>query len=86
MPETPLHWEFHERGSAEAVRLGRWKAIRKPMETGEVQLYDLLEDPSEEQDLAGDAEHAGTAARLAALMDAAHVPSPDFRTPAERKR
>lgn len=86
MPETALHWEFHERGSAEAVRLGRWKAIRKPMETGEVQLYDLLEDPGEEQDLSGDAKHAATVARLAALMDAAHVPSHDFRTPSERKR
>lgn len=85
-PEAPLHWEFHERGSAEAVRLGRWKAIRRPMETGPVQLYDLLADPSEEQDLAGLPEHAATVERLAGLMDEAHVPSPDFRTPAERQR
>ena len=74
-----------ERGSAEAVRLGRWKAIRSPMQTGSLRLYDLEQDLGESTDLAGRAEHAGLVARLAALMDEAHVPSPDFRTPAERK-
>jgi arylsulfatase A-like enzyme len=84
-PEQPLHWEFHERGSAEAVRLGRWKAIRSPMQTGSLRLYDLEQDLGESTDLAGRPEHAALVARLAGLMDEAHVPSPDFRTPAERK-
>ncbi len=33
-----LYWEFHERGSAQAVRFGKWKAIRKPMFTGPIEL------------------------------------------------
>ncbi len=28
-----LYWEFHERGSAQAVRWGRWKAVRLPSGT-----------------------------------------------------
>ena len=43
-----LYWEFHERGSAQAVRFGKWKAIRKPMFTGPIELYDLSLDLKEE--------------------------------------
>ena len=43
-----LYWEFHERGSAQAVRFGKWKAIRKPMFTGPIELYDLSFDLKEE--------------------------------------
>ena len=43
-----LYWEFHERGSAQAVRFGKWKAIRKPMFTGPIELYDLSIDLKEE--------------------------------------
>ena len=50
-----------------------------------LRLYDLEQDLADSTDLAGRAEHADLVARLAALMDPAHVPSPDFRTPAERK-
>ena len=28
--ESLLYWEFYERGSAQAVRFGKWKAIRSP--------------------------------------------------------
>ena len=31
--ESLLYWEFYERGSAQAVRFGKWKAIRSPMFT-----------------------------------------------------
>jgi len=34
------------------VRLGGWKAIREPMRTGRVQLFDLSADPGERKDLA----------------------------------
>jgi len=47
-----LYWEFHERGSAQAVRFGRWKAIRLP--DGKLELYDLEADLGETTDLAAD--------------------------------
>jgi len=40
-----LYWEFHEGGSIQAVRLGRWKAVRRHGK--EVELYDLQTDPGE---------------------------------------
>ncbi|MBV64205.1 MAG: N-acetylgalactosamine-6-sulfatase [Rickettsiales bacterium] len=45
-----IYWEFLERGSAQAVRFGKWKAIRKPMFTGSIQLYDLSFDHEEKKD------------------------------------
>ena len=45
-----IYWEFLERGSAQAVRFGKWKAIRKPMFTGPIQLYDLSLDHEEKKD------------------------------------
>lgn len=47
-----LYWEFHERGSAQAVRFGRWKAIRQP--GGVLELYDLETDLRETTDVAAD--------------------------------
>ncbi|MEM7011596.1 MAG: sulfatase-like hydrolase/transferase, partial [Verrucomicrobiota bacterium] len=67
-----LYWEFYERGSAQAVRFGKWKAIRKPMHTGPIELYDLSHDFGEEQDYAKRrpdlVEHAEN------LMAKEHVP------------
>ena len=76
-----LYWEFYERGSAQAVRFGSWKAVRQPMFTGEIELYNLSEDLSEARDVAAD--HPDVAARAASLMEAAHTPSPDWTLPAK---
>lgn len=46
-----LYWEFHERGSMQAVRFGRWKAIRSV--GGELELYDLKKDIGETANVAG---------------------------------
>ncbi len=40
-----LYWEFHERGSKQAVRFGPWKAVRSV--GGEPELYDLEKDIGE---------------------------------------
>lgn len=47
-----LYWEFHEGSSKQALRMGKWKAVRlapsKPLE-----LYDLSQDIAEKHNLAG---------------------------------
>lgn len=72
-PEHPyLYWEFYERGSRQAVRQGDWKAVRQPMFTGEIELYDLSRDVSESTNLAD--QHPDIADRMAAVMGEAHIP------------
>jgi uncharacterized sulfatase len=78
----PFYWEFHEQGTKQAARDGRWKGVRRPMLTGAVELYDLEADPGETRDLA--ARHPDVAARLARVMDREHVPSPLWQAPAEQ--
>ena len=46
-----LYWEFHERGSNQAIRMGRWKAVRFGA-TGKLELYDLETDLGENHDVA----------------------------------
>ena len=76
-PPESLYWEFYEGGSAQAVRFGKWKAIRAPMFDGTVRLYDLESDTGEEHDLAG--EHPDEVRRAVELMEAAHEPSELWR-------
>jgi arylsulfatase A len=75
-----LYWEFYEQGSAQAVRMGRWKAIRKPMLTGPIELYDLENDPSEQRNVA--ARHPEIVERVRTIMQQAHTPSPLWKAPA----
>lgn len=74
-----LYWEFYERGSAQAVRAGKWKAVRKPMLSGKTELYDLAADLGEEHDLAD--RHPDVVTQMEALMAEAHVPSPRWQVP-----
>ena len=46
-----LYWEFHERGFQQAVRSGRWKAVRLSKDAP-LELYDLATDPYEQHDVA----------------------------------
>jgi len=46
-----LYWEFHARGTNQAVRCGRWKAVRFGA-TGKLELYDLKKDLGETTDVA----------------------------------
>jgi len=77
-----LYWEFYERGSAQAVRQGRWKAVRKPMQTGRTELFDLTTDIGEKTDIS--AAHPDVVRRLEAAMTAAHIPHPNWPTPGEK--
>ncbi|MBI1900339.1 MAG: arylsulfatase [Planctomycetia bacterium] len=69
-----LYWEFYEGGSAQAVRLGKWKAIRRPLGGERIELFDLSQDLAEERDVA--AANPEVVARLKAAMDESHVESP----------
>ena len=72
-----LYWEFYERGGKQAVRAGKWKAIRKPMIVGPVELYDLENDLDESDNVAD--QHPEVVQRLVAFMDEAHVPNDNWK-------
>jgi len=74
-----LYWEFYERGSAQGVRWGDWKAVRKPMITGPIELYDLQNDLGETSDVS--AEHPDVVAKIGQITQAEHVPSPLWTAP-----
>ena len=82
--KSPLYWEFYERGSAQAVRFGKWKAIRQPMFTGEVQLYDLSNDPAEARDQAK--KKPQLVKQAVSLMEKMHEPDPNWKVRGRRKK
>ncbi|MFZ5830971.1 MAG: arylsulfatase [Planctomycetota bacterium] len=73
-----LYWEFYERGSAQAVRWGNWKAVRAPMLTGQIEVYDVSRDPGEKYNLS---RHKHLVEEARALMKQAHVPHPNWKVP-----
>jgi arylsulfatase A-like enzyme len=67
-----LYWEFHERGFQQAVRMGRWKAVRlKP--GAPLELYDLEVDPAEERDVA--ASNPDIVSKIEGYLKTARSPS-----------
>jgi arylsulfatase A-like enzyme len=54
------------------VRFGAWKAVRKPIFTGAIELYDLASDPGEQRNLAADNPHVVERARR--FIERAHTP------------
>ena len=67
-----LYWEFHERGFQQAVRMGKWKAVRlKP--DAPLELYDLDADEGETRDVA--AGHPEVIAKVEQYLKTARTPS-----------
>nr|WP_245942270.1 arylsulfatase [Algoriphagus chordae] len=82
-----LYWEFHEQGGKQAVRQGKWKAVKLQVfgsENPRIELYDLSVDIGEEHDIAAD--NPEKVKELEALMNASHEPNPIFGfLPSERE-
>jgi arylsulfatase A-like enzyme len=74
-PHEFFYWEFHEKGSKQAVRMGDWKAVRlaidKPLE-----LYDLKTDIGETNNVA--AAHSEVVAKIEAYLKTARTDSPKW--------
>jgi arylsulfatase A-like enzyme len=71
-----LYWEFYERGGIQAVRRGEWKAVRSPLLTGPIELYNLANDLGEAQDVA--AEHPDVVAEMDRILSEEHTPHPSW--------
>jgi arylsulfatase A-like enzyme len=70
-----LYWEFHEGGFGQAVRHGRWKALR-PAPGRPLELYDVVADPGEAADLAK--AHPDVVQRIEAYLATARTESKEF--------
>lgn len=79
-----LYWEFYEgSGGKQAVRFGDWKAIRQPMMTGDIALYNLADDLAEQNNLAE--EKPDLVEKAAGYMKAAHEPNPNWLPRGKKK-
>lgn len=67
-----LYWEFPSYNGQQAVRMGKWKGMRRNIFDGEMEilLFDLEKDPTEEHDVA--AQFPEIVAQIEAIMDAEH--------------
>jgi len=64
-----LYWES---AGAQAARFGKWKAIRSPIGTGTIELFDMSNDPGEKRDYA--ARRPDLARHAAAVLDKRREP------------
>jgi uncharacterized sulfatase len=69
-----LYWEFYEGGPKQAVRLGNWKGVIRPLGSQSVELYDLRTDLGETTNVAP--QHPDMVKKILELAAEAHVPSP----------
>ena len=72
-----LYWEFYEGGSSQAVRLGQWKGVRKPMLSGPIELYDLSRDLGEKYNVARN--YPELVREIESIMAREHEDHPNWR-------
>ena len=80
-----LYWEFHERSGARAARFKNWKAVQKNLKKDPnppIEIYNLLQDPSELKDLSMEREDLIKKAKQ--IFVEAHSPSPIWKMPWEK--
>jgi arylsulfatase A len=71
-----LYWEFHSRGSSQAVRMGPWKGIRNNIAkdpAASIELYDLARDTKETTNVA--AANPDVVRRIDEIMRRSHTPA-----------
>ena len=73
-----LYWEFHEGGSQQAVRMGRWKGIRKRL-SAPLEVYNLRDDLAEQRDVA--AQHPDVVAKIENYLKTARTESEQWPLP-----
>ena len=83
-PAKYLYWESYEKGGKQALRFGKWKAVREPWIGGDIQLYDVETDIGEENDLAK--KFPEKVQQAEKYMTEAHVRSPNWTPPVPRKK
>lgn len=68
-----LYWEYPEAGGQKALRMGKWKAFVKNIHKGgrKVELYDLSNDPREQNDVAG--QHPKVVKEVLEIFRAEHA-------------
>ena len=70
-----LYWEFPSYNGQQAVRMGKWKGIRKDIFDGNltIELYDLETDIKEQNDVAS--QNPQIVEQIKAIMEQAHQPA-----------
>ena len=74
-----LYWEFHEQNGRQAVRWKNWKGVKLNVSkdgNAPLELYDLVADPSEENNIA--AKHPDIVDILSKMIKEAHQPNKDW--------
>jgi arylsulfatase A len=80
MQHPYLYWEFHEEGGKQAIREGKWKAIKlNVMHSAKtrIELYDLEKDVSETKDVSG--QYPEILKHMIELMRKAHTFNAAFK-------
>lgn len=70
-----LYWEFHEHGFEQALRMGKWKAVRHGFNQP-IELYDLETDISEQCDLA--VEYPDVVQKIKEILQTVRFDSKEF--------
>ena len=79
-----IYWEFLERGGAQAIVMGEWKALRKGRADAPIEVYNLAKDLGEQTDISSkNPEIVAIAERV--FMEA-HVDSPVWNRPFQPRK
>ena len=75
MPHDFLYWEFPSYNGQQAIRMGKWKGVRKNIFDGnlEIELYNLETDIKEQINIAS--QHPEIVARMKSIMVEEHEPA-----------